>query len=94
MATTLPKREGAQVRLFLIGDAASAAKRGQRVPSVYYNIETMLHAVAKRDAEIGVCGSCIDARGIAEADLVEGTHRSNMEKLADWTAWAEHWLVF
>jgi len=69
-------------------------KLGQHVPSGYYNVETMLHAVAKRGAEIGVCGSCMEARGIVEADLVEGAHKSNMEELADWTHVADRVLVF
>jgi uncharacterized protein involved in oxidation of intracellular sulfur len=41
-----------------------------------------------------VCGSCMDARGIKEAELLEGTRRSSMEELADWTQWADRVLVF
>ena len=32
LAGTLMKREGTQVRVFLIGDAAACAKAGQKVP--------------------------------------------------------------
>lgn len=94
LAGALSKREGREVRVFLIADGASAAKRGQHVPTGYYNVETMLHAVAKHGAEIGVCGTCMDARGLTEAELTEGTHRSTLEQLADWTEWAERVLVF
>jgi uncharacterized protein involved in oxidation of intracellular sulfur len=94
LAGALSKREGREVRVFLIGDGASAAKRGQHVPSGYYNVETMLHAVVNHGAEVGVCGTCMDARGLAEADLAEGLHRSTLEQLADWTEWAERVLVF
>jgi uncharacterized protein involved in oxidation of intracellular sulfur len=90
----LSKRDGEQVRIFLVGDAASASKRGQHVPSGHYNVETMLQTVAKRGGEIGVCGSCMEARGIGEADLIEGTKKSSLEQLADWTKWAERILVF
>jgi len=94
LAGALSKREGEQVRVFLIGDGASAAKRGQHVPNGFYNIETMLHAVIKRGAEVGVCGSCMEARGVGEGDLIEGTHKSSMEHLADWTQAADRVLVF
>jgi uncharacterized protein involved in oxidation of intracellular sulfur len=94
LAGALSKREGEHVRVFLIGDGASAAKRGQHVPSGYYNVETMLHTVAKHGGEIGVCGTCMEARGIMEAELVEGTNKSTLEQLADWTQAAERVLVF
>lgn len=94
LAGSLAKREGQAVRVFLIGDAAAAAKRGQKLPSGYYNIGVMLRAVTKQGGVIGVCGSCMDARGITEAELEEGCHRSNMEELTTWTVEADRTLVF
>lgn len=94
LAGSLAKREGEQIKVFLIGDAASAGKAGQRVPQGYYNVEVMLRGVAKRGGEIGVCGTCMDARGITDAELSEVTHRSSLEELTDWTQWADRILVF
>ncbi len=94
LAGSLSKRQGEEVKVFLIGDAASCAKAGQKVPQGYYNVETMLRATVRHGAEIGVCGSCMDARGVGDGELVEGTHRSNMEQLTDWTQWADKALVF
>lgn len=94
LAYALAKREGEQVRVFLIGDGASCAKRGQKTPNGYYNLESMLKGLAARKAEISVCGSCIDARGIADADLAEGATRGSMEQLASWTTEADRVLVF
>ena len=37
LAGSLSKREGEQVKVFLIGDAASCAKVGQTVPQGYYS---------------------------------------------------------
>jgi uncharacterized protein involved in oxidation of intracellular sulfur len=82
------------VKLFLVGDAASCAKAHQKVPRGYYNVEVMLRGAAKHGAEIGVCGTCMDARGITEAELAEGSHRSTLEQLANWTQWADKTLVF
>jgi uncharacterized protein involved in oxidation of intracellular sulfur len=85
---------GASVRVFLFGDAAACAKRGQRVPGGYYNIETMLAGMAKRGVAIGVCSSCMDARGIAEEELLSGAHRSSMAEVTEWTLAADRVLTF
>ena len=85
---------GAAVRVFLFGDAAACAKKGQKVPTGYYNIETMLAGLAKRDVEIGACGSCMDARGITQDELVNGVHRSSMAEVTEWTLWADKVVTF
>jgi uncharacterized protein involved in oxidation of intracellular sulfur len=94
LAGSLSKREGEQVKVFLIGDAASCAKKNQKLPQGYYSIEVMLRNVAKHGGEIGVCGTCMDARGMIEPDLAETAHRSTLDQLTEWTQWAEKTLVF
>jgi len=94
LAGALAGTEGEEVRLFLMGDAAACAKSGQKVPEGFYNLQRMLDRVAQRGGAIGVCGTCMDARGIAEAELVQGAHRNTLSELASWTCWAEKVLVF
>jgi len=94
LAGALAKREGEAVRVFLMGDAAACAKVGQKVPQGYYNLGRMLQVVAQNRGEIGVCGSCMDARGLQDADLVQGSRRSTLEELTDWTLWSDQVLVF
>ena len=94
LAGALSKREGQELKIFLMGDAASCAKANQKVPGGYYNLELMLKAPLRHGAEVGVCGTCMDARGIAETELAEGTKRSTLEQLTDWTVWAEKVLGF
>ena len=94
LAGSLAKRDGVDVRVFLIGDAVGSAKRDQKVPQGFYNIENMLRPVPRKVGQIGVCGTCMDARGITEAELAEGCHRSSMDELTDWTLWAERVAVF
>jgi uncharacterized protein involved in oxidation of intracellular sulfur len=36
----------------------------------------------------------MDARGISDADLVEGTHRSSMDELTRWTVEADKVITF
>jgi uncharacterized protein involved in oxidation of intracellular sulfur len=87
-------RQGSEVRVFLIGDAVACAKSGQKVPSGYYSVQTMLGAVVRHHGAVGVCGSCIDARGIAESELAEGARRSTMDELTAWTLEADKVLTF
>lgn len=95
LAGALVGREGNEVRVFLIGDGASCAKSGQKVPEGFYNLQLMLQKVSRAAAgSVGVCGTCMAARGITEADLAEGTHKSTMVELAEWTEWADKVLVF
>lgn len=94
LAGSLSKREGEQVKVFLIGDAASCAKKNQKVPQGYYNLEVMLRSVGRHGSEIGVCATCMDARGIADAELADPTHRSSLDELTDWVQWADRTLVF
>jgi uncharacterized protein involved in oxidation of intracellular sulfur len=94
LAGSLAKREGEDVKVFLIGDAASCAKGNQKVPQGYYNIEVMLRGVAKRGGEVGVCGTCMDARGVVDSELLDTTHRSSLDQLTEWTQWADKTLVF
>jgi uncharacterized protein involved in oxidation of intracellular sulfur len=85
---------GNEAKIFLVGDAASCAKGAQKVPQGYYSIEALLHAVTARGAEVGVCGSCMDARGLADEELAKDCRRSSMAQLAVWTAWADKVIAF
>lgn len=91
---SLSKREGQEIKIFLIGDAVACAKRGQKVPQGYYNIEIMLKNAFRNSAVIGLCGTCLDARGISDAEITEGARRSTLEELTDWTLWADKVAVF
>ena len=94
LAGSLARQEGVQVQGFLIGDAAACAKTGQKLPQGYYNLELMLRSVSRRGGAIGVCGTCMDARGITDEELADGCHRSTMDELTDWTLHADRVLVF
>jgi len=94
LACSLATAEGEQVRVFLMGDAASCAKAGQQLPNGYYNLGRMLAVVARGAGDVGVCGTCMDARGVKAEDLVEGAHRGTLAELTEWTLWADRVLVF
>jgi uncharacterized protein involved in oxidation of intracellular sulfur len=85
--------KGESVCVFLMADAVACAKSGQKVPQGYYNLELMVKAIA-RGGEVLLCSTCMDARGISEAELVEGTKRSTIDELAERTLTAARVLVF
>ncbi|ABE45830.1 DsrE/DsrF/TusD sulfur relay family protein [Polaromonas sp. JS666] len=94
LAGALARQPGNEVRVFLIGDAVPTAHRLQKVPTGFYNLEVMLGSVVSHAGVIGVCGTCMDARGISVDDLIQGSHRSSLDELTQWTTWADKVLVF
>ena len=54
----------------------------------------MLLSLIAKGSRVGVCGSCMDARGIKPESLIQGAKRSSMEELAGWTREANKVLVF
>jgi uncharacterized protein involved in oxidation of intracellular sulfur len=77
-----------------LGDAAACAHGGQKVPQGYYNVADMLSGFMRRNGTVSVCGTCMDARGIGEHELVPGSTRGTMDELTDWSMWAEKVVVF
>ena len=93
LAGVLAGKAELRVRVFLIADAVGCAKAGQKVPEGYYNVQLMLGKVMRK-GDVALCGTCMDARGLTEGDMLEGTRRSTLAELADWTAAADKVLVF
>jgi uncharacterized protein involved in oxidation of intracellular sulfur len=93
LAAALAVKDEQYVRLFLMADAVTCAKAGQKVPEGYYNVQLMLGKLIRK-GEVGLCGTCMDARGLTQAEVVEGAQRSTLAQLADWTAQAAKVLVF
>ena len=81
------------VTVFLMADAVSCAKRNQKVPSGYYNLEVMLGSVLRK-GQVLLCGTCMAARGITDEEVIEGAERSTMDELAEQTATADKVLIF
>ncbi len=92
LAKALSGKE-ANVTVFLMADAVACAKAGQKVPQGYYNLELMVKSVARK-GEVLLCGTCMDARGLTDVELVDGARRSTMAELAERTLEAGRVLVF
>lgn len=94
LAGAMAKRDGVEVTVFLMGDGVTAAMSSQKTPDGYYKLDRMLSIVTRHDGHILCCGTCMDARGMADTMLIDGAVRSTMEELADNTLAADKVLVF
>jgi len=89
----LKRAPESELTVFLMADAVGCAKRGQKVPSGYYDLELMIRSVL-RAGRVLLCGTCMDARGLSDDEVVEGARRSTLDELAKLTVDAERVLVF
>ena len=78
LATALSKRDDIDLLVFLLGDAIAE----QRLPEGHYHLDRMLKGLLHR-AQVGCCGTCLDARGLYEDMLVYGAKRSTLDELTD-----------
>jgi len=67
---------------------------GQKAPDGDDNTARMLSGLVSSGAEVRACSPSLEARGIAESDLVIGIERSGAAALAEWISAADCVLVF
>jgi uncharacterized protein involved in oxidation of intracellular sulfur len=95
LAMTLQREhDDVQVAIFLLADAVTCALTNQITANGYYNIERMLHAVIAKGGSVKACGTCLQARGLADLPLLEGVEASTMKQLAQWVVDSERVINF
>ncbi len=94
LAGALSRRDDAEVKVFLMGDAVTCAVAGQKTPDGYYTLDRMLEGFLRHGGQVACCGTCLDARGLTEDHLIDDARRSTMEELAAWTVEADDVLTF
>ncbi len=82
-----------EVIILLMADAVIAAKTGQKTPDGSYNAERMMKRVISK-GKVLLCGTCMDARGLVDNEVLDGAERSTMSVLAQETEQADKVLVF
>jgi sulfur relay (sulfurtransferase) complex TusBCD TusD component (DsrE family) len=83
-----------KVNIFLLGDAVVTAKKGQKPPEGYPNLEKMLWELIEQGVEVVACSTCTDARGFTERDIIEGVQIGTMMQLAHWMRESQGVLSF
>ena len=82
------------VNVFLLADAVTCAIPNQQTPDGFYNLERMLKSVIRKGGHVKACGSCLNARGLKEVELIEGIEFSTMSQLTQWTVDADKVITF
>ncbi|MDO8970295.1 MAG: DsrE family protein [Saprospiraceae bacterium] len=90
----LKDHESVELKVFLLADAVTCALANQNLPNGFYNIERMLKLVLNKGAQVKLCGSCAEARGLKDIPLVEGTEISTMAELTLWVFDSDKVLTF
>lgn len=86
--------EDVEVRIFLMADAAGCAVAGQNTPNGYYNIERMLKFSINKGAKVKICGTCADARGLKNVELIEGADISTLAEFTEWVVTSDKVISF
>ena len=84
-----------KVNIFLLGDSVSAAKKGQKPPEGFYNLEKMLKELVDQGAEVVACRTCINSRGLSQEELVPGIRvGTTVGDLVQWVKQSQKVLSF
>lgn len=83
-----------KLSIFLLGDAVSVAKKGQKTPEGYPNLEKMLWELIEQGVEVVACSTCTSARGLTYEDIIEGVQPGTMMQLAYWLKESDGVLSF
>ncbi len=83
-----------ELSLYLLGDAVNAAIPNQMTPQGYYNIERMIQSVMAHQGKAFACSSCLQARGLMEAELIDGIEITTMPEMAGLVVKADKVMTF
>jgi len=93
--------EGHSVNLFLLEDAAFAAKKGQNPMEVQGlldgkmpNCGDLLQEAIKAGVAVRCCGVCVSERGLKQEELLDGVQIASMRDLVQWVADADNVVSF
>ena len=80
-----------KVNIFLIEDGVYVGKKGQQAD---LRIEDMLKDCIKSGVNVKLCGTCTEARGLIQEEIVEGAEIGTMKNLVHWVDRCDKVLIF
>ncbi|MDO5071817.1 MAG: DsrE/DsrF/TusD sulfur relay family protein [Pasteurella multocida] len=86
-------RSAVEIKLFLMSDAVTGGLAKQN-PAEGYHLQQALEILTAQGAQVKLCKTCTNARGITELPLAEGVEIGTLSELADWTFAADNVLNF
>lgn len=96
LATAIAAQEIETVglRLFMMSDAVTVGLPNQPPASAGGGLQQMLVDLAEHGAQIRLCRTCVQARGIADLELIPGVTIGTLPELAEWTLAADKVVSF
>lgn len=94
LLASLARTRENDVRAFLLGDGVLTGLGQPKPVNAFYNVQELLTQAVSLGAQIGVCRTCLEARGIGDEMLLKGANRSTLDELTTWTEDAEKVLTF
>lgn len=89
------KKDGAEVRLFLMNDSVDLARDGVPVPEGASDMVQMTKDLIAAGVTVKVCGTCQTRCGIRKGDpYYEGAQKSTMAELSQWVLNSDQVLTF
>ncbi|HBO35651.1 MAG TPA: sulfur reduction protein DsrE [Sphaerochaeta sp.] len=87
---------GHVVRIFLMNDSVDLARDSNKKPIEYdQDLSQMLRNLIAKGVQVKVCGTCMARCGIHKQEpYFEGTEKSTMAALAQWTVESDKLLTF
>jgi len=82
------------VELFFLGDGVHVAHAGQDPRGAHASLEPMLVELIANGAVVMLCGTCCQARGLRQDELVEGARVGTIHDLADVVRRSDKALTF
>lgn len=70
--------KGHQVNIWLSAAATIAAKKGQQKFEKHVNFEDIMKDLIEKGAEVKICESCAELRGVTNEEIIEGMEFATM----------------
>lgn len=79
---------------FILNDPPYGTERTYNGLRLASNLFKKSKALIARGGKVLLCGTCLNARGLQEQELLEGSRRSTMDELTELTLAADKLMVF
>jgi len=86
--------DGADVRVFFLGDGVVGARREQTVPEGKVDVQALLRELQEAGLEAYACGRCLELCCVDEGELLNGVQRGSMKILSGLVSSSDHVLTF
>jgi len=83
-----------KIHLYLFADGVNCAKRNGKLPVAFYNVEPMMEELLSKGAEITMCTSCGESRGLRQTENIEAVKWGSLKDLTGWISTSDKVLTF